>query len=74
MQTVIDITDEDSGHGFGKGTMPSYAVIQDDMDILVCLGDVSLRMTYAQFDLFIEKANEWRETIPANSECDLTSD
>lgn len=74
MRTCIDISDEDGPYPFGNGKMPDYAVIQDDMNIVICMGDTELRMTYAQFDHLMDKANAWRESIPATSECDLTKE
>jgi hypothetical protein len=69
----IDITDDDprSAYGPGEGAMPDPSVLMDDGDILLTLGAVTLRMTYAQFDRLMDKANEWRQAVPAEDEIDI---
>lgn len=76
MRTEIDITDDDprSAYGPGEGTMPDPAVLMDDGDILLIIGAVTLRMTYAQFDRLLDKVSEWRQAVPAEDEIDLNGE
>lgn len=71
MRAEIDITEDDSAYPFGDGSMPEPSIITDDDSIVLRLADVSIRMTYSQFDGIVEKMNEWRNSIPADSSCQL---
>ena len=59
------LTENDPGPEPGDGHLPEPAVIHEDGDILIDLGEATLRMAYSQFERMLEKMNAWYNHIPA---------
>ena len=64
MRTVVDISEPGAAYG-DDARLPDPTVITDDGDIVLCFGDVEIRMTLGQFEDLYQGMRTWRRSIPA---------
>lgn len=63
---TVDLTEDDPRYPIGDGLMPEVATIADAGHIAITFGETEIRMTYSQFDRFVERINAWRDAVPAD--------
>lgn len=65
----IDLTD---GVMFSRGaSLPGPAILEDDGDIVLMIGNIRIRMNYEQADVIFGAYQKWVESVPAESTLNL---
>jgi hypothetical protein len=72
MRTTIDVSEP--GGDYTGAQLPDPTVISDDGDIVLCFGDVELRMNYSQFEDLFEGMTRFRNASPPTASLCISDD